>query len=69
MKIKTKHAARFVSQSIVDPITITTGETAIVKLKFKNVDTATWNSSGSRFCLLTPWNREIGFQFLRVLIG
>lgn len=43
------YAAKFVSQSIADPITITAGETTTVKLKFKNVGTATWNSSGSRF--------------------
>ncbi|MBI4427365.1 MAG: hypothetical protein HY569_02710 [Candidatus Magasanikbacteria bacterium] len=50
VKIKDEaYAAKFVSQSINDPITITAGETTAIKLKFKNIGTAAWNSSGSRF--------------------
>ena len=50
VKIKDEaYAAKFVSQSIADPILITGGETATIKLEFKNIGTAVWNASGDRF--------------------
>ncbi len=43
------YAAKFVSQSIADPITIEAGQTKTITIKFKNTGTATWNNTGSRF--------------------
>lgn len=39
-------AAKFVSQSIKDPITIEAGKTQTVILKFKNIGTETWKTEG-----------------------
>ncbi|MBI5222593.1 MAG: hypothetical protein HY980_03820 [Candidatus Magasanikbacteria bacterium] len=50
VKIKdTGYAAKFVSQSVADPIQIEAGGAETVKLKFKNIGTAVWDASGSRF--------------------
>ncbi|MBP9761263.1 MAG: hypothetical protein KBD15_03435 [Candidatus Magasanikbacteria bacterium] len=43
------YAAKFVSQSILDPITIEAGSTKEVVLTFKNVGTATWSESTARY--------------------
>jgi len=43
------YSAKYVSQSVSDPIEIEAGSTKTVVIKFKNTGTATWNSSGSRF--------------------
>jgi hypothetical protein len=43
------YAAQFVYQSLPDPIVLEEGETKTVTFKFKNIGTATWNASGSRF--------------------
>ena len=60
------YAAKFLSQSISDPITITAGGTATVKLKFKNIGTAAWNDSGSRFLsAYTMEPRDRASVFLR----
>lgn len=42
------YAARYVSQSIADPVVIEQGQTKTVSFTFKNVGTATWQSPGSR---------------------
>ncbi|MFZ2189417.1 MAG: NBR1-Ig-like domain-containing protein [Candidatus Magasanikiibacteriota bacterium] len=43
------YTAKYVSQSVSDPIEIEAGSTKTVVIKFKNTGTAIWNSSGSRF--------------------
>lgn len=43
------YSARYLSQSIADPVEIKAGQTKTVTVRFKNVGTVTWNSSGSRF--------------------
>ncbi len=43
------YSARFVSQSIVDPIVISAGETQQVTIRFRNTGTATWNATGARY--------------------
>ncbi|KKW42812.1 MAG: SpoIID/LytB domain protein [Candidatus Magasanikbacteria bacterium GW2011_GWA2_56_11] len=45
----TGYAAKYVSQSVPDPIVLAAGETKSVAIKFKNTGTTVWNSSGSRF--------------------
>ncbi len=42
-------AARFVSQSVGDPITIEAGATQLVKIKFKNTGTKSWANEGSNY--------------------
>lgn len=42
-------AAKYVSQSIPDPITVEAGKEATVILKFKNVGTDSWPTIGQRF--------------------
>lgn len=41
--------AKFVSQTIKDPIEIVAGETVTVVYKFKNVGTVTWDNSSARY--------------------
>ncbi|HAZ28669.1 MAG TPA: hypothetical protein DCY48_02740 [Candidatus Magasanikbacteria bacterium] len=43
------YQARYVSQSVPDPVTMTVGETKTVIVRFKNTGTASWNASGARF--------------------
>lgn len=43
------YSAKFVSQSIPDPVEIEAGSTKSVVIKFKNNGTATWNNLGSRY--------------------
>ena len=42
-------AAKFVSQSLPDPITIEAGKTQTITFKFKNIGTAVWPASGKKF--------------------
>ncbi len=42
------YAAKYVSQSIPDPVEIEAGESKEVIFKFKNVGTATWSQSGGK---------------------
>lgn len=42
-------AAKYVSQSISDPVRVEAGATVTVDFKFKNVGTATWDSSSKNF--------------------
>lgn len=42
------YAAKFVSQSVFDPITIEAGATKEVTITFKNAGTATWSDKGGR---------------------
>lgn len=42
------YAAKFVSQSVADPVTIEAGTTKEVTITFKNVGTATWSDKGGR---------------------
>lgn len=51
-KVKIKdagYAAKFISQSIADPVRIEAGEKKTIVIKFKNTGTAAWNGSGARF--------------------
>lgn len=41
--------ARFVSQSVPDPIEMEAGSTKVVTVKFKNSGTVTWDSASSRY--------------------
>jgi hypothetical protein len=43
------YSAKYVSQSIPDPIEMEAGEKRTVTIKFRNTGTQTWNASGSRF--------------------
>ncbi len=43
------YQAKYVSQSVADPIVIEAGESKVVDITFKNTGTATWNTSGSRY--------------------
>ncbi|HYE60314.1 MAG TPA: SpoIID/LytB domain-containing protein [Candidatus Kapabacteria bacterium] len=43
------YAARFVSQSIPDPVTIEAGQTKSITFTFKNTGTATWNEKGKHY--------------------
>lgn len=43
------YKARFISQSIVDPIEIPAGESKTVLFRFKNIGTATWDGASGRF--------------------
>lgn len=43
------YAAKFVSQSVPDPITMEAGSTKEVSITFKNAGTATWNEKGSHY--------------------
>lgn len=43
------YSARYVSQSIPDPITIEAGQTVWLKFNFKNTGTATWDNAGSNY--------------------
>lgn len=43
------YAAKFVSQSMPDPITLEAGSTKTVVIKFKNTGTETWNEKGSHY--------------------
>jgi hypothetical protein len=59
------YSSKFISQSIPDPIEIEAGDTKTVVIKFKNLGTATWNSSGSRFIsayTMEPRDRKSEFQ-------
>jgi len=42
-------AAKYVSQSISDPVKIEAGSTITVDIKFKNVGTKTWNASSGNY--------------------
>ncbi|MFH1286704.1 MAG: SpoIID/LytB domain-containing protein [Candidatus Magasanikbacteria bacterium] len=42
------YSARYVTQSIPDPIVLQQGETKVVDITFKNVGTATWQTPGNR---------------------
>ncbi|PIT86523.1 MAG: hypothetical protein COU33_02630 [Candidatus Magasanikbacteria bacterium CG10_big_fil_rev_8_21_14_0_10_43_6] len=43
------YAARYVSQSIPDPIVIEAGDTRVVDIRFKNIGTAPWSENGSHY--------------------
>jgi len=43
------YSARYVGQSLPDPIVLTEGETKTVVLKFKNTGSTTWNAGGTRY--------------------
>ncbi len=43
------YAARYVSQSVPDPVVIEAGTTKTVDFVFKNVGSATWNAAGARY--------------------
>jgi len=43
------YAAQYVSQTIKDPIKVEAGSTITVDVKFKNIGTATWDSSSRNF--------------------
>jgi hypothetical protein len=45
----TGYAARYVGQSIADPIKIEVGETVTVNFQFKNVGTKTWDSNSNNY--------------------
>lgn len=66
VKVKDEaYSARFVSQSIADPIAIEAGSVKIVTIKFKNTGTATWNSAGSKFIsayTMEPRDRKSAFM-------
>lgn len=66
VKIKDEaYSAKFVSQSIADPIAIEAGSVKTVIIKFKNIGTATWNSSGARFIsayTMEPRDRRSAFM-------
>ena len=58
------YAARYVSQTVPDPIEIEAGTTKEVTITFKNVGTKTWNASGSRYIsayTMDPRYRESDF--------
>lgn len=42
------YAAKYVSQSVLDPIPMQAGETKTVEVVFRNMGTATWKASGAR---------------------
>ena len=43
------YAAKFVSQTVKDPVTIEAGKTKEVAITFKNVGSATWNGNSSQY--------------------
>lgn len=43
------YSARFVSQTVADPVTIEAGETKEVAITFRNVGTATWDANTARY--------------------
>lgn len=43
------YSAKYVSQSIADPISVVAGETKTVTIRFKNTGTESWNASGARY--------------------
>jgi hypothetical protein len=43
------YSAKFVSQSIADPVQMEVGESKAVIFKFRNTGTATWSSAGAQF--------------------
>lgn len=43
------YSAKYVSQSIPDPIEMDVGEKRTVTIKFRNTGTQTWNASGARY--------------------
>ena len=45
----TGYSAKFVDQSIVDPIEIPAGTSKTVTIRFKNTGTKVWYSGGSNF--------------------
>ncbi|MFA7654026.1 MAG: SpoIID/LytB domain-containing protein [Candidatus Magasanikbacteria bacterium] len=45
----TAYAGKFISQSIIDPISIGTGETKEITVKIKNTGKKIWNATGSNF--------------------
>ena len=50
VKVKDEaYSAKFVSQSIVDPIVMEAGSVKTIVIKFKNTGTVAWNSGGSKF--------------------
>lgn len=59
------YAAKFVSQSIADPITMTSGEKKTVVIKFKNTGTATWDEKTARYIsayTMEPRDRASAFK-------
>ncbi len=60
----TGYKATFVSQSEPDPIVIEAGTTKMVKIKFKNTGTQTWNNTGKNYIsayTMEPRNRDSVF--------
>ncbi len=43
------YSAKYISQSIPDPIEMEAGETRTITIKFRNTGTQTWNASGARY--------------------
>lgn len=59
------YAAKYVSQSISDPIEIEAGKTKTVVFKFKNIGTATWAADSNRYIsayTVEPKYRESEFK-------
>ncbi len=49
IKDGTGYSAKYVSQTIPDPIEIEAGEKRTITIKFRNTGTQTWNASGARY--------------------
>src|SRR3989339_221146 len=65
VKVKDEaYSAKFVSQSIVDPIVMEAGSAKTIVIKFKNTGTVAWNSGGSKFIsayTMEPRDRKSAF--------
>lgn len=59
------YAAKFISQSIADPITIMSGEKKTVVIKFQNAGTATWDEKSAQYIsgyTMEPRDRASAFK-------
>lgn len=59
------YAAKFVSQSEKDPIQMEAGSSKTITIKFKNIGTAAWDNTGSRFIsayTMEPRDRASAFK-------
>ncbi len=54
------YAARYLSQSIPDPIVIEAGKSKTVTINFKNVGKYTWDETGSRY--ISAYTRELKYR-------
>ncbi|MEK7084462.1 MAG: SpoIID/LytB domain-containing protein [Patescibacteria group bacterium] len=66
------YAAKFVSQSMTDPIVLEAGEKKTLTITFKNTGTATWNGAGKAFLsayTMEPRDRKSAFQGITWISG